>query len=98
MTGTRTRQPTGPARQDGPPASVAVVLLGVEALLIVLSVCAAVLEQTALAVMAGTAAVTLAGEIVRRYLTPGPERHSGGAGTDPGGESGVPAPPPGTDG
>ncbi|MFY1669777.1 hypothetical protein ACN27G_07430 [Plantactinospora sp. WMMB334] len=46
------------------------VLLGVELLLTALAIGAAALEQPALAVMAGTAAVTLAGEIVRRFLTP----------------------------
>ncbi|MFC6021953.1 hypothetical protein ACFP2T_38050 [Plantactinospora solaniradicis] len=46
-----------------------VVLLGVELLLVGLSIGAAVLDQSTLALMAGTAAITLAGEVVRRLLT-----------------------------
>ncbi|MFY1691331.1 hypothetical protein [Plantactinospora sp. WMMB782] len=92
LTGTRTRRPTGP---HGPSAAVAILLLGTELLLISLSICAAVLDQSALAVMAGTAAVTLAGEIVRRYLTPPTGGRSGLDGTTDQ-EPEAPAPPPGT--
>ncbi|MEO3924373.1 hypothetical protein ABGB07_11005 [Micromonosporaceae bacterium B7E4] len=95
----RTPQRARPGKPDGPAASVAVVLLGVELLLISLSICAAVLDQSALAIMAGTAAITLAGEIVRRYLTPPAGQHSDVDGTtDPGQQLGVPAPPPGAEG
>jgi hypothetical protein len=48
---------------------VVVVLLGVELLLVGLSIGAAVLNQSTLALMAGTTAITLAGEVVRRLLT-----------------------------
>ncbi|MBF9131749.1 hypothetical protein I0C86_22690 [Plantactinospora sp. S1510] len=46
-----------------------VALLGVELLLVGLSIGAAVLDQSTLALLAGTATVTLAGEVVRRLLT-----------------------------
>lgn len=55
--------------RPGPATSVVVVLLGVELLLVGLSIGAAVLDQPALALMAGTATITLAGEVVRRLLT-----------------------------
>ncbi|MBE1488416.1 hypothetical protein [Plantactinospora soyae] len=48
------------------------VLLGIELLLVGLSIGAALLDQSAVAIMAGTAAITLAGEIVRRLLTTPP--------------------------
>lgn len=49
---------------------VAVVLLGTELLLVAFSIGSAVLQQPALAIMAGTASITLAGEIVRRFPLP----------------------------
>jgi hypothetical protein len=72
-----------------------IVLLGVELLLVGFSICAAVLDQSALAVMAGTASITLAGEIARRFLTsptPPGGTPDGQSGTD--GEPTGPTPPP----
>jgi hypothetical protein len=54
---------TGPA--------VTFVLLGVVVVLLGFAIGAGLLHQTALELMAGTAGVTLAGEIARRYLSYG---------------------------
>jgi hypothetical protein len=53
-------------RMPGP--AVTFVLLAVVVLLLAFAIGAGLLHQTALELMAGTAGVTLAGEIVRRYL------------------------------
>ncbi|WFE20432.1 hypothetical protein O7621_21385 [Solwaraspora sp. WMMD937] len=50
------------------------LLLGIELLLVGFSIGAVLLDQTALAAMAGTASITLAGDIVRRILSTAPER------------------------
>ncbi|MDQ7903533.1 hypothetical protein RB614_03270 [Phytohabitans sp. ZYX-F-186] len=72
--GGSTRDTRQQPAEDGPTLTVILGLLAVEGLLMAFSICAAILGQSSLAVMGGTAFVTLAGDIVRRFLTYGTAR------------------------
>ncbi|MDG4828996.1 hypothetical protein O7627_06700 [Solwaraspora sp. WMMD1047] len=86
----------GGSGRGTPGLTVVLVLLGTESLLIAFSVGSAMMGQSALAVMAGTAAITLAGEIVRRFLTTASVdgTHRGGRRSVGRGHSGAPGDAP----
>jgi uncharacterized protein YqfA (UPF0365 family) len=72
--------PTGgdgglPREGRSPGVAVVVLILSLMLLLMGFSVCAVLLNQAALAAMAGATAVGLAGETVRRVLTNSVSRH-----------------------
>lgn len=64
-----------PREGKSPGFAVVVLILSLTLLLMGFSVCAVLLNQTALAALAGTSAVGLAGETVRRVLTSSASRH-----------------------